>query len=326
MRSALFAIVIALAACGSKAKPQLAPLPDDPKPAEAKPAEPPPPPPPPAPLPPLDVTVPAQETTVKLISKGRGQPKQIRYPGKAGDKQKIELALDFGSTESMGEETQDTTMPTLLLSGEVETKAVDNDGIVYALAISAVDLRDVPNAKSALSGDERAKELPKLKEALSSLGSLVIGGRMGATGAPRELALRIEKPDARSAGALEVVQLTMPSLPVLPKEAVALGAKWKTTMTTKLAGKIEIKVVTDYEVTAAKGSAWTIRGKTAISGADQTLETAKISKIKGSGTSEMTLGAGLFPAYKSKLDATFSASNPNGQTLTIAYRFGGEIK
>lgn len=326
MRRALLAAAFALVACGgSKPKPQLAPLPDDPKPAEVKPAEPAKPAEPPVPQGPIELALPAQQTTVKLVSKGRGtKPQQIRYPGKVGDKQKLELALDFGSKQVLGAESEDTTMPTMLLTGEVETKAVDADKIEYVLAITEVDLREVPGAKSALSGDAQAEELKKLKDALASLRSLLIGGRMAPTGASRELALRIEKPDARTGGALEVLALTMPVLPVLPKEAVALHAKWQTTTTTKLAGKIEIKVVTDYEVTATKGASWVIKGKTAVSGADQELSGAKISKIKGTGTSEMKIGAGLYPDYKSTLDAEFVASD-EGQTLAVSYRFGGKI-
>src|SRR5215211_6597235 len=130
MRIASFALAAALVACGSKPRPPVAPLPDDPKPAAEAPkgakdpaGEPPvseAPLPPPQPTGPIEVKIPAQQTTVKLVSKGAGKLAPLRYTGKAGGKQQLELALDFASTETMGSDKNDTVIPTIVLVGEAE--------------------------------------------------------------------------------------------------------------------------------------------------------------------------------------------------------------
>jgi hypothetical protein len=324
MRIAPFALAAALVACGGKSKPtQLAPLPEDSKPAAAQPKEAPSaaakapeaPPPLPEPTGPVEVKIPAQQTTVKLVAKGKLAP--LRYTGKAGGKQQVELALDFASTESMGTEKNETVLPTIVLVGEAETKAVDKDGRAdYAITVSGTDARDVAGAR--VKSEE-------LKVMLGSLAGLVIGGSVAANGTAGDVTMRVEKPDRLTEGALEMVKLTLPVLPLLPTEPVGVGAKWQTTTTTKLADKIEVTQVTDYELVAAKGNTWSIQGKTAVSGADQDMHGGKISSIRGSGTSELTLAAGaLYPTYKTQLETQFTASEKD-QSMALALRVGGAI-
>jgi hypothetical protein len=328
MRIASFALVAALVACGGKSKPaQLAPLPEDSNPAVGAPqvpadakakAEPPAPPAPPAPPPgPIEVKLPAQQTTVKLVGKGKGKLAPLRYTGKAGGKQQVELALDFSSTETLGTDKNETVLPTIVLVGEAETKAVDKDGRAeYAITVSGTDARDVPGS--------RVKPA-ELKMMLSALTGLVIGGTVAANGTAGDVTMRLEKPDRLSEGALEMIRLTLPVLPVLPAEPVGVGAKWQTTTTTKLAEKILVTQVTDYELVAAKGTTWSIKGKTTVSGADQELHGGKISNIRGSGQSELTLTAGaLYPTYKTSLETQFSASEKD-QSMSLALRVGGTV-
>jgi hypothetical protein len=325
MRIASLALIAALVACGGKSKPaQLAPLPDDSKPAAAAPpaanAEakaPEAPPPPPEPLGPIEVKIPAQQTTVKLVSKGKGKLAPLRYTGKAGGKQQVELALDFASTETMGADKNDTVIPTIVLVGEAETKAVDKDGRAdYAITVSSTDARDVPNSR--IKPEE-------LKMMLGPLAGLVIGGSVAANGLAGDVTMRLEKPDRLSAGAIEMVRLTLPVLPVLPTEPVGVGAKWQTTTTTKLAEKIAVTQVTDYELVAAKGNTWSIKGTTTVSGADQELSGGKISGIRGSGQSELTLAAGAFyPTYKTSLETQFTASEQSA-SMSLALRVGSTI-
>lgn len=324
MRFASFALIAALVACGGKSKPaQLAPLPDDSKPAAAPPASdaeakaPAQPPPPPEPLGPIEVKIPAQQTTVKLVAKGKGKLAPLRYTGKAGGKQQVELALDFGSTETLGSDTNNTVIPTIVLVGEAETKAVDKDGRAdYAITVSSTDARDVPNAR-VKSAD--------LKVMLGPLAGLVIGGSVAANGQASDVTMRLEKPDQLSAGALEMVRLTLPVLPVLPAEPVGVGAKWQTTTTTKLAEKITVTQVTDYELVATKDNTWSIKGKTTVSGAEQELSGGKISNIRGNGQSEMTLAAGaLYPTYKTSLETQFTASEKDA-SMSLALRVGSTV-
>ena len=319
------ALLAALIACGGKSKPaQLAPLPpDDPKPAaEAKeereappPAEEPPP--PPEPAGPIEVKLAAPQTTVKLVSKGKGKLAPLRYTGKAGGKQQVELALDFGSTETLGTDKNETVVPTIVLAGDAETKAVDKDGRAdYAITVTSTDSRAVPGA--------RVKP-EEMKLMLGSLSGLVIAGSLAANGAAGDVTLRIEKPDRLTPGALEMVRLTMPSLPLLPAEPVGVGAKWQTSTTTKLADKIMVTQVTDYELVAAKGNTWSIKGKTTVTGTDQELHGAKITGITGTGTSELTLVAGaVIPTYKTSLETQFTASEQS-QSMALALRVGAAL-
>src|SRR5687768_7407457 len=99
-------LAVVLAACGNKAKgPELAPLPPDNPVVEAKPdaaVEEPTPEVPvrPAPVGPLQVTLAAPAITVKLVSGGKGKKTPLKLSAKAGGKQEVELALDFGITQS----------------------------------------------------------------------------------------------------------------------------------------------------------------------------------------------------------------------------------
>jgi hypothetical protein len=326
MRIAPFAVAAALVACGGKSKPtQLAPLPEDQKPAAAQPKQAPPaeakapeePPPPPEPKGPIEIKLPAQQTTVKLVAKGKGKLAPLRYTGKAGGKQQVELALDFASSEAMGTEKNETVLPTIVLVGEAETRTVDKDGRAdYAITVSGTDARDVAGARV------KAEEL---KVMLGSLIGLVIGGSVAANGTAGDVTMRVEKPDRLTEGALEMVKLTLPVLPILPTEPVGVGAKWQTTTTTKLAEKIDVTQTTDYELVAAKGNTWTIKGKTAVSGVDQDLHGGKISNIHGSGTSELTLAAGaLYPTYKTQIETQFTASEKD-QSMSLALRVGGVV-
>jgi hypothetical protein len=328
MRIAAYAVAAALVACGGKpSTTQLAPLPDDPKPAEAPPASPAEgkqadapaeAPAPPAPTGPLEVKLAAQQTAVKLISKGKGKLAPLRYAGKAGARQQLELALDFASTETMGTDKNETVIPTIVLTGEAETKAVDKDGRAdYVIAVRGVDARDV--AGSQIPAEELKKRV------LGSLAGLVISGSLAADGTAGDVTMRIEQPSPMSQGALEMVRLTLPVLPRLPAEPIGVGAKWQTTTTMKFADKIMVTQVTDYELAAAQGTTWSIKGTTVVSGTEQELHGGKISNIRGGGTSELTLAAGaLYPTYKSSVETQFTASE-NNVSMSLAVRIGSGV-
>ncbi|MBS1118145.1 MAG: hypothetical protein H6Q90_373 [Deltaproteobacteria bacterium] len=301
-------LAVTVFACGPKPKPvQLAPLPADQPVAEA-PADPkkdPEPAKPPEPQGPVEVKIPAAKVTVKLVSPGKGKRTALHYTGKLGVKQQVELAMDFASTTSQGGQTQDQSVPTIVLLGDSETKSVDKDGKSdYAFTVTSTDARDVKGATGAPPAE-------KFKVALEALMGLSIGGSVTANGTLGEMTLRIEKPTELSVGALELIRLTMPTWPILPTEPVGVGAKWQSTTVHKLADRLDVTQVTSYEVVAQKGNTWTIKGTTKVSGSDQDVDGGRISGISGSGTSTVALADGaLYPTYKGSVETKFSATEP----------------
>jgi len=318
-RLPLFLLVAA--ACGGTSKPtQTAPLPEDSKPVAAPTTDPKPVPPvapeakAPAPAPgPVEIKIPAQQTTVKVVSGGKGKKELVRYTMKPGAKQAIELAMDF--TGKQDAEAQ--IVPTIVLVGDVATTAVDKDGNAeYTVTVTGTDARPVTGAK--VTPDQ-------FKLVLGTLAGLTIGGTLGATGVAGDVTLRIEKPHEHAAEALDLIRLTLPTLPVLPKEAVGVGAKWQATTIAKLADQLEVTHVTDYELVTHKGTTWTIKGTTKVTGKDQDIAASKVSQITGSGTSETTIADGaLYPTYKSSLETQFKASEQD-QATVFTLKIGGAV-
>ncbi|HMG54246.1 MAG TPA: DUF6263 family protein, partial [Kofleriaceae bacterium] len=121
------------------------------------------------------------------------------------------------------------------------------------------------------------------------------------------------------------IRLTLPALPVLPKEALGVGARWQSTTNARLADQLDITQVTDYELIAHDGATWRIKGTTKITGKDQEVDHAKISSISGAGTSETTISDGaLYPAHKALLETQFKASDADKST-TFSLKVGGVV-
>lgn len=322
-----FALVIALSACGGshKATTPPAPLPGEskpepvaeakPTPAEEKPADVA----PPQPAGPIDVSIAATSTTVKLVNAGKGKKTALQYTPKSGDKQQLEVALDFTEKHTAPEElggSDENMLPTIVLVGNAETKAVDKDGAEFALSVSGTDVKELAGAKVPVD---------KLKSALAGLTGLTIGGKVAQNGTAGEIKLHLDKADEAGPQLLDMVRYTLPSWPVLPAEPVGVGAKWQATTTTKVMDQVAVTQVTDYELTAHKGTTWTIKGTTKVSGADQEMKGSKISSIAGTGTSEATLADGtLYPTYKSSLETSFTAAEGD-KSIQFAFKVGGAI-
>ena len=101
----------------------------------------------------------------------------------------------------------------------------------------------------------------------------------------------------------------------MPTQPLGVGAKWQSTTATRLADKLAVTQVTDYELVGHDGPAWRIRGTTRITGKDQDIEGAKASDISGAGTSETTITEGaLYPAHKASLQTRFTLSDGNKST------------
>jgi len=321
----LMLVVLLAASCGGKSKPPTTPLPpDNPPVAEEKPAEPEQKPPeekaPPVPAGPAELKIPAPAVTVKLVAPGKGKREALKYSAKAGGKQTVELAMDFTYEQSVEGQSQKQITPTLVITGAAETKAVDKDGNAdFTLTVASADVRPV----------EGGVPPDKFKAQLGSLPGMTVTGNVGANGAAKETVLHIEKPDQFSAGALDLLQVTLPAFPVLPKEPVGVGAKWQATTQAKLANEVDVTQVTDYELVSHKGGAWTIKTTTKVTGAEQDLHGAKISKIDGAGTGEITLTDGaLYPTTKSTLETKFTATDTNPQSpmsIDFSMKIGSAI-
>src|SRR5262249_17109518 len=134
-----------------------------------------------------------------------------------------------------------------------------------------------------------ATRIDDFKAGLGKLSGLTITGKRGANGATGDIALRIESPPRNIVEALELIRLTFPTLPVVPTQPLGVGAKWQSTTAMRLADKLAVTQLTDYELVAHDGATWRIRGTIHIAGKDQDIEDAKASEISGLGTSETTI-------------------------------------
>jgi hypothetical protein len=299
-------LAVAAACGGSSTPPPTAPLPPDTKQA-AKPAAPPPEAEsvakstdikPAAPTGPVEIKIPAPQTTVKIVSDGKGKKQALRYTPKQGAKQAVEVAMDFAGKQ----DTDEQIVPTIVLIGEAETRSVDKDGgAEYTLTVTGTDARTVVGA---------AIPAEQLKTVLGALNGLTIAGRRGANGIAGDLTLRIEHPPEHAGDALGLIRETFPAMPVLPTQPLGVGAKWQSTTNAKLADKLDVTQVTDYELVAHDGATWKIRGTTKVTGKDQEIDKAKISSISGSGTSETTISDGaLYPTHKASIETQFKAAD-----------------
>jgi hypothetical protein len=299
-------ILALAAACGGTSTPPPAP-PMAAEPTQASmppPTEPEPPPPEPAPPSgPIELKIPALQTTVKLVSGGKGKKQVLRYTPRPGTRQAVELAVDFAARQ----DTDEQIIHTFVLTGEADIKAVDKNGTAeYAVAITGGDARPQPGSRIPLD---------ELKAVLASLSGLTIAGTLGSNGAAGDVTLRIAQPPLHAEDALEMIRLTFPTLPVLPREPVGVGAKWQSTTAAKAVDRIEVTHVTNYEVTAHQGSTWMFKGTTKVAGNDQDIVDSKVSAIGGSGTSETTIEDGaLYPTHKASLETRFKALEKDRQT------------
>ena len=258
-----------------------------------------------APIGPIEDKVPATKMTYKLLSPGTGKRSPVKLVAKLGDKQQVELALDFSGKQAAPAElggTKEDVAPTVVLTGELEVKDIDKDGDArFQVTINGVDARDKPGSKT--TGAE-------FKGDLQGLNGMTIGGSVDPSGQTGDLALRIEKPDAKSEGAMGLVKLSLlPMWPLLPTEAIAPGAKWQVTRSTKIADRLDVTEVTDYTLVWHAGNDWVIKGVSKITGKDQDIEGAKFNKIGGTGATSTTFTEGaLLPKSATQVATDFTAN------------------
>jgi hypothetical protein len=312
MRRTLIALLVttAAASCGHPAKSTTPPptLPEDKKPDAAPVAEAPKPAPPPKDPDPIDVPLAMGKATYKLASAGKGQKAVIKIGAAQGTKQQLELALDFAGKQvapaDLGGEQSDVA-PTLVLASALEVGAADPDGSRFKVTFTGVDARDRAGAKATKD---------QFKTELAVLAGVELSGAVSATGQQSNLSLHVAKPTDKTMAALELVRISMmPLWPIVPTEAIGVGAKWTVTTTYTIADRIEATQTTDYEVVSHKGPAWVLKGKTKLEGKEQTIKETKFEKIGGSGGVDVTLTEGTFvPQSSTKLANDFTASVPSG--------------
>jgi hypothetical protein len=314
MRRLLCLFVIAAVSCGGKSKPANPPpvLPpekadaDDNKPeakASEKPAEPAK---PPEPQGPIDVALDAPKSTVKLVTPGKGKRAPLKLTPKAGAKQQVEIVFDVaehqGAPTDMGGDS-DNPLPSIVLTGEAEVKAVDAAGKAdYVFTVTGTDVRDG-------SGKIPADAVEQFKAAIKTVEGLTISGSVAADGTQDAVKLHVEKPVQGTQGVLgQLLLLGLPSWPVLPTEPVAAGAKWQVTREAKVMGKIDATYTTEYELGARSGATVSIKGTTKVIGQDQTIADAKVSKVGGAGDVEIALADGaLYPKVVAHDTTSFQA-------------------
>jgi hypothetical protein len=312
MRRTLIALSIATcgagfgAACGGPAKPTTPPptLPEDKKPEPAPVAEAPKPTPPPKDPDPIDVPITTGKATYKLASAGKGQKAVIKIGGTQGAKQQLELAVDFAGKQIAPTDlggTQEDVAPTLVLASDLEVGDVDKDGAKFKVTFTGVDARD-------RAGSKATKE--QFKKSLDVLAGVQLSGQVAPSGQLSNLSLHVQKPNDQTMAALELVRISlMPMWPIVPTEAIGVGAKWTVTTSTSIADRIEATQTTDYEVVSHKGNAWVLKGKTKLDGKDQQIKDTKFEKIAGTGGVDMTLTDGAFvPQSAAKVSNDFTAS------------------
>ena len=253
---------------------------------------------------PIDVPLAFGKASYKLASAGKGQKAVIKIGTTAGTKQQLELALDFAGKQVAPAElggTQEDVAPTLVLASDLEVGAVDTDGAKWKVTFTGIDARD-------RAGSKATKD--QFKAELGVLAGVQLSGAVSPSGQVSNVSLHVQKPTDKTMAALELVRISMmPMWPVVPTEAIGVGAKWTVTTSYTIADRIEATQTTDYELVSHKGPTWVLKGKTKLAGKEQTIKETKFGKIAGDGGVDVTLTDGAFvPQSATKLTNDFTAS------------------
>jgi hypothetical protein len=162
------------------------------------------------------------------------------------------------------------------------------------------------------------------------LAGTVLSGVVSQSGQLANLTLHVDKPSDKTMAALELIRISlMPMWPVLPTEAIGVGAKWTVTSTYTIADRIEATQTTDMEIVSHKGKDWVMKGKTSVKGADQKIKETQFEKIGGTGTFEATITDGAFlPASNTKLTSDFTASieGPDKKPASVQFHLDQAIQ
>ena len=257
---------------------------------------------------PIDVPLTFGKATYKLASAGKGQKAVIKIGTTVETKQQLELALDFAGKQVATNElggTQEDVAPTLVLASDLEVGAVDTDSTKWKITFTNIDARD-------RAGSKATKD--QFKAELGVLAGVSLSGAVSPSGQLTNVSLHVPKPTDKTMAALELVRISMlPMWPVVPIEAIGVGAKWTVTTPCTIADRIDATQTTDFELVSHKGPTWVVKGKTKLAGNEQTIQKTKFGKIAGDGAVDVTLTDGAFvPQSATKLTTDFTASVGDG--------------
>ena len=244
---------------------------------------------------------------MKLVDPGRGKRTALKLTPKQGDKQAVELALDFTTKQSNPDGTPgpDQIAPTIVLAGDAEVQAAGTDDAASVTwTVSSADARDV-------TGELRKAD--EVRPALQAFKGLRVITDVHSNGDSKAV-IHLDNMDPALIDVLKVLVLSYPSFPALPKEPIGVGAKWTATLDTMMMDALSLTETTTYEVLAHKGPAWTIKTTTKIAGKDQEIAQTKLQKITGTGSGQITITEGvLFPKASWKRARAFTAVTDKGK-------------
>lgn len=304
------ACVLLIAACSRPGTTPNAPVsPEPPIPiADTKPTEPTPTPPakpgePPTPPPKSahDTSIAVPKTTVKLVSPGTGKRTKLAIAAPAG-----KLPVDFELGFAVQQDGKGQILPGIVFHADADVAATDHGATAYKLAVTKVDVHDLP--------DETRP--PRFEELLGSLVGLAIGGSVNGDGTRSDITLHHDSTDPGTAGTID--QLVKPGIlpwwPVLPADAIGAGAKWQVTTPRQIGltptDLLSITETVDFELVSRKDKTAEIKGTVKIDGAPQDIGGAKISNIAGGGTFTATLVDGLFSTTHTDVTTKFNVEVP----------------
>ena len=327
-------VFLVVAACARPGTTPNAPVPPEPpgtdgkatetaaKPADptpAKPADPTAPPATPAAKAPHDASIAAPKPTVKLVSAGNGKKSKLAIAAIAG---KLPVDVELGFSVKQDEKRE--TLPGIVFHADADVSATSNDATTYKLAVTKVEVHDVP--------DETRP--PHFEDALAALAGLSINGSVHGDGTRTDITLHHDSVDPPTAGTID--QLVKPGIlpwwPVLPGDAIGQGAKWQVTTARSIGlsptDQLEITETVDFELVTRKDKSAEIKGTIKIDGAAQEIAGAKITNIGGGGTFTATLVDGLFAtthaADLTKVNVEVPGETPAGPP-TSELKFSNDV-
>jgi hypothetical protein len=281
----------------------------------------------------------APEITIKLLSRGMGPRKVLRYKFAAGKKSTMEIVMQnmAQSTEMMGAKQKDVVMPVVGTTTTIENKKVSPDGTLryeFVLTEAGVipDPKVPPQAVSAM--DSEMKKIisandDEMKKLIGLNGYVVITNR----GIIKDSSVTIPAAAGQHVEQMvnDIRQLAVP----LPEEAVGKGAKWEVHMPVNMWSLNSSQVLT-YTIEELKGDTGKfvvafelttpmqkIDSPNMTAGAELYLEYLKSS---GSGTMEFNLTR-LVPVSTMKINTSISMNfSVVGQQQSLKSSMNMEMK
>ncbi len=249
-------------------------------------------------------TAPAPTTTTTEAPTAATEPPELLDPGAEprqplrvayaeGDEAVVSFTSDLQISQDSPGRTQRIDSPPIAQTLRYEVGAVDDDGAELTIRIEAIGAK----GKGTGLSDE---QLADLDDELAPLVGLEATATATPLGELEDLAF--DAPEDLSASLtaqLDALAQQLPALgPALPTEPVGVGASWRSTSTSRVAGA-EVETVSTVTVTAIADGTVAYRTTIASTAAPQDLQLAGLadgttarltaSDVTGSGTGSMGL-------------------------------------